>query len=127
MGPTVFSLKMRAKKKKSMPKPFFKEAMKYFKVIVVTICIAITCWQGYSSTEKYIAEPKIMHETIKPTKDGAPDLRLSVCKKMKVGDCSAIVDIFATYEYYTEDDECEWKWEFNVIPSYSPDGDSFIE
>ena len=32
MGSTVFSLKMRTKKKKSMPKPFFKEAMKFFKV-----------------------------------------------------------------------------------------------
>ena len=32
IGPIVFSLKMRTQKKKSMPKPFFKEAMQFFKV-----------------------------------------------------------------------------------------------
>ena len=32
IGPIVFSLKMRTKKKKLMPKPFFKEAMKFLKV-----------------------------------------------------------------------------------------------
>ena len=32
-----------------------------------------TCWQGYSATEKCIAEPKIMHDTIKPTKGTVRD------------------------------------------------------